>query len=1493
MTTSKDSTATTERKPSTKPSSKWMQYMTEAAQAYAKTVAGTVTDSENRAAKESQSEAMRLVANQAQRVDPADLGITTENAEQELDRATARQKEIQAQIPSTADNPAQLKKVLTEWHSMNLLREAANNVQRSARKQQGEADRLRETSERLAAENQRKRRQDDRAARLKNLDANPLVDESLDRRESELKTAIDAGDATRARQLLNPFIIQSQKLGLSTQAGMKAGNIVFSHNNDVQRLESMTSPNDLRQFASTQKDWAGRNAEKKQEVQDWLASLPDEQLRWLSDAPGGHYYGFDASRVLQRRTDGGSAQPAQPASSTPAPEFAPASVRDVRSAMHYPPGEFQTMIRNQGITRQVGTDDILTGEEIEQILSKPGLGYARDEAVRTLPKPATEPTVVSAPGLDAPKPFSVEPPEPEQRITFEHLGRDRTAGIMVTEDGVPIPDQRFYSESDAKKYISELQATRESANNEPPQTTAPALAPEAAGDTTPDTQTSTHGDAYYQKLADMAVESTRLQREAHNDPTSGNIQTYERAALDRLSNVTHASQEDVEKDRALIAEDVVELNYQAAKTHYEADPSDENWSSLQAIAKDYNGIASKRGHMAGRYGKILGMGRRPAQGSKPSSTPEPTMDISAEPTPPAAPAEHRRIKGLGVAVNEHGEMYFPDPPTTKKMKAAQARTDEDRLASVRRENQLEQYAKENDRELQRVNSQITHLHRNDPPLPEDVKEREGLQEYRAELQQRRIWIELDLRPIQTYHAGQKEYDRLDEAIREAGKKGNDAKRDQLIKLQDDIDIRELRLHYTGAKSNLEEKMQGGEAEKFYTLPRPKQTQADTDASEAPMIASMPDLEPEPTAVSSLDARVEAAVTKMEVHKAEKSESERVRGAKHQELVDWVQEKLRSGEGVKATFMLSRGSGRGLEPMTYKYDPDSADDSPVNVTSDGRLRIKTGQHASGLPRYTFTNDTTTFQSGDTSFEVGDGPPVMDWPKPKLMPERVVTYTGPGGGPAGTVVTDLDADIAKAERDTQKAQREFEAKSAKVLNATPETHSMKQRRNLRIASDQAAQGLRTTRLRLEALKAAQGVEVPAPSADLHPDLGNSPADIVEFKRREDEGEREAAGVAAAAMEARHDHGSDLWAASQCGAACLLRAKEAKAGQDAVMLEESRGDVDMGGEYTLRGGAASVLETPIDRLSEIEAMPEWATVQAKDLHQAYTPEEKALLSEHSDLRRTRHLSEAEANFPEQERSEIVQTLIAAKESELRAEGMSDSDVGEEIQHLTQLYSQRSPTAKTGPSALDERERLLKIIESAQQKSAVTATPTIITAAPNAGPEPQPINISITVIDDNDTLQPPPVMQTIEEQAETRTAAAAAAKPKKKSAPKSSAPSLASCAPENVTNTIEGLALELKLQEEELDKVQASTGSKGGVSKLERLELAQKAVSKVQRRIRTEEKKLGVACPLPAATKKGPSAYAQAGKRAAKGRTGTHPAVKLRNAVRSSQRQRSGARG
>ena len=126
------------------------------------------------------------------------------------------------------------------------------------------------------------------------------------------------------------------------------------------------------------------------------------------------------------------------------------------------------------------------------------------------------------------------------------------------------------------------------------------------------------------------------------------------------------------------------------------------------------------------------------------------------------------------------------------------------------------------------------------------------------------------------------------------------------------------------------------------------------------------------------------------------------------------------------------------------------------------------------------------------------------------------------------------------------------------------------------------------------------------------------------------------------------------------------------------------------------------------------------------------------------------------------------------------------------------------------------------------------------------------------------------------------AKAKRKKKKADKTPE----ACAPETVENKLDALHIELGLQEQHLEDVEASRGGKAGVSKMERIELAEKAVSSVKRRIRTEEKKLGGSCPtggkgvriaVPALPpKRRESVYARSA------RKGQHPAVRLRKEAR-----------
>ena len=57
------------------------------------------------------------------------------------------------------------------------------------------------------------------------------------------------------------------------------------------------------------------------------------------------------------------------------------------------------------------------------------------------------------------------------------------------------------------------------------------------------------------------------------------------------------------------------------------------------------------------------------------------------------------------------------------------------------------------------------------------------------------------------------------------------------------------------------------------------------------------------------------------------------------------------------------------------------------------------------------------------------------------------------------------------------------------------------------------------------------------------------------------------AATEAAAQHDHGIDLFGASQCSAECLIAAKKAKAEHQARMLEDSKSDKDIGGGYVRR--------------------------------------------------------------------------------------------------------------------------------------------------------------------------------------------------------------------------------------------------------------------------------------------------------------------------------------
>ena len=165
----------------------------------------------------------------------------------------------------------------------------------------------------------------------------------------------------------------------------------------------------------------------------------------------------------------------------------------------------------------------------------------------------------------------------------------------------------------------------------------------------------------------------------------------------------------------------------------------------------------------------------------------------------------------------------------------------------------------------------------------------------------------------------------------------------------------------------------------------------------------------------------------------------------------------------------------------------------------------------------------------------------------------------------------------------------------------------------------------------------------------------------------------------------------------------------------------------------------------------------------------------------------------------------------------------------------------------------------------------------------EPQAINININVTD-APVVELAPMPAAVED------------KPRKRPAPKQKDASTDSCAPAILENRLEGLRTELALQEQHLQEVEDSTGSKGGISKFERVEKAKKAIGKVKSQITRETKKLSAPCPVgtaggtakgggnrgPAKPKK-ETAYGRPQK--PKGRTKQHPAVKARNDLRREQ--------
>ena len=55
---------------------------------------------------------------------------------------------------------------------------------------------------------------------------------------------------------------------------------------------------------------------------------------------------------------------------------------------------------------------------------------------------------------------------------------------------------------------------------------------------------------------------------------------------------------------------------------------------------------------------------------------------------------------------------------------------------------------------------------------------------------------------------------------------------------------------------------------------------------------------------------------------------------------------------------------------------------------------------------------------------------------------------------------------------------------------------------------------------------------------------------------------------ATTSNHNHGTDLWGASNCSADCLQAAMNAKQELNTNLLETSKNDKNIGGGYTLRG-------------------------------------------------------------------------------------------------------------------------------------------------------------------------------------------------------------------------------------------------------------------------------------------------------------------------------------
>ena len=232
----------------------------------------------------------------------------------------------------------------------------------------------------------------------------------------------------------------------------------------------------------------------------------------------------------------------------------------------------------------------------------------------------------------------------------------------------------------------------------------------------------------------------------------------------------------------------------------------------------------------------------------------------------------------------------------------------------------------------------------------------------------------------------------------------------------------------------------------------------------------------------------------------------------------------------------------------------------------------------------------------------------------------------------------------------------------------------------------------------------------------------------------------------------------------------------------------------------------------------------------------------------------------------------------------GTSDAKMmGTELFHAT--HEEAAPSIFEGGAVStwespDEMEKsneltqaVLPVAEQGNYGIAVIRVPTPVAvpvpvAVPSQPDEEEPVEINITVTDAPAVeLAPTPVKEAKQEKK-------APAKRRKKKEP-----SLESCAPETIENRLEALQHELDLQEAHLSDVKGSKGSKGGVSKMEREELAKRAVGLAKSRITREKKKLGESCPIPSAKGKGRRAT-------------THPAVRIRNAARRDLKAKAAGR-